>query len=90
MRKDHAKASGLRLSEKERSTDFGECAEWVREGRQTEEAEGDIHTGEASQETGSEGQTHRQRRKGARGIRGTGRDGTDTEKEDRETGRGRC
>lgn len=40
----------------------------MREGRQTEEAEGDIHTGEASQETGSEGQTHRQRRMGVRGI----------------------
>lgn len=40
----------------------------MHEGRQTEEAEGDVHMGEASQETGREGQTHRQRRMGVREI----------------------
>lgn len=45
--------------------------------------------GEASQETGSEGQTRRQRRMGVRG-RQRKMGWTDTEKEDRETGRGRC
>lgn len=68
MGKDHVKPFGLRLWGKESYTDIVGCAEWVREGRQTEEAEGDIW--EARQETGGAngGYRERYRERGERGY----------------------
>lgn len=53
---------------KESYTDIVGCAEWVHEGRQTEEAEGDIW--EARKETGgtNEGYGERYRERGERGY----------------------